>query len=64
MSKERLLMTIINLRHIYIGHSVNSSMIVFVLRYFFLREVRSLRKMPRSKQAPPISLYDLKKDGA
>ena len=46
--KQRLLMTIITLHHLYFGHSVNSSVIVLDLG-IFLRELRSLRKIPRSK---------------
>ena len=48
LSKYRLLMTIITLHHLCFGHCVNSSVIVLDLG-IFLRELRSLRKIPRSK---------------
>ena len=41
-------MTIITLHHLCFGHCVNSSVIVLVL-CIFLRELRSLRKIPRPK---------------
>ena len=41
-------MTIITLHHLCFGHCVNSSVIVLDLG-IFLRELRSLRKIPRSK---------------
>ena len=41
-------MTIITLHHLFFGHCVNSSVIVLDLG-IFLRELRSLRKIPRSK---------------
>ena len=48
MFKERLLMTIITLHHLFFGHCVNSSAIALDLG-IFLRELRYLRKIPRSK---------------
>ena len=41
-------MTIITLHHLCFGHCVNSSVIVLDLG-IFLRELRSLRKIPQSK---------------
>ena len=42
-------MTIITLHHLCFGHCVNSSVIVLDLG-IFVRELRSLRKIPRSKK--------------
>ena len=46
-------MTIITLHHLCFGHRVNSSLIVWTSVFFF-RELRSLRKIPRSKKSPTI----------
>ena len=63
MSKGRLLMTIITLHDLFFGYCVNSSVIALDLG-IFLRELRSLRKIPRPRTSPPISHNDLKKEGA
>ena len=45
---SQLLMTIITLHHLFFGPCVNSSVFVLVLG-IFLRELRSLRKIPQPK---------------
>ena len=52
MSKERLLMTIITLHHLFFGHCVNSSVYT------------PSEKYRGPKQSRPNSHNDLKKDGA
>ena len=56
-------MTIITLHHLFFGHCVNSSVICLDLG-IFLRELRSLRKIPRSKIiTSDFTHNDLKRDG-
>ena len=55
-------MAIITLYHPFFNHCVNSPVIVLDLG-IFLRELRSLRKIPRSKTITLESHNDLKKDG-
>ena len=57
-------MTIITLHHPLFGHCVNSLVIVLDLG-IFLRELRSLRKIPQSKTiTSDFTHNDLKNDGA
>ena len=58
-----VIMTIITAHHLFFGHCVNLSVIVLDLG-IFLRELRSLRKIPRSKTITSDFTQWPQKDGA